>query len=90
MAKILYKKKIYEFKKDCQDEFGKYDWYFRVYLCFSKELFSWQIETPNLSVNQKKLRDCMDIVLKDIEEDSPRYFRLKDRVINRGLHNKLW
>ena len=24
------------------------------------------------------------------EEDNPRYYRLKDKVIGTGLHNKLW
>lgn len=34
MAKIFYKKKLYGFEKDCEDEFGKYRWYFRIYRCF--------------------------------------------------------
>ena len=33
MAEILYKKKIYGFERDCEDEFGKYHWY--LYMFFS-------------------------------------------------------
>lgn len=43
MAKILCRKKVYEYKKDCVDEFGKYNWYFNIYICFSKVGITWQI-----------------------------------------------
>lgn len=90
MAKILYKKKIYGFEKDCEDEFGKYRWYFRIYICFSKSGITYQIETSDMTTNQKKLRHCMNTVLEHLEKDNPRYYRLRDTIINKGLHNKIW
>ena len=90
MAKIFYKKKLYGFEKDCEDEFGKYHWYFRIYRCLSIKGISYSIETSDMSTNQKKLKHCMDKVLENLEKDKPRYYRLKEKVINRGLHNKLW
>ena len=90
MAKILHKKNLYSFEKDCEDEFGKYHWYFRVYRCFSIKGISYSIETSDMFTNQKRLKDCLDTVLEHLEEDNPRYYRLKDKVIGEGLHNKLW
>ena len=90
MAKILHKKKLYSLEKDCEDEFGKYHWYFRVYRCFSIEGISYSIETSDMFTNQKRLKDCFDTVLEHLEEDNPRYYRLKEKVIGKGLHNKLW
>ena len=90
MAKILHKKNLYSFEKDCEDEFGKYHWYFRVYRCFSIEGISYSIETSDMFTNQKRLKDCLDTVLEHLEEDNPRYYRLKDKIIGKGLHNKLW
>ncbi|CAM4224366.1 hypothetical protein HMPREF1097_04258 [Enterocloster bolteae 90B8] len=53
MAKIFYKKKLYGFEKDCEDEFGKYRWYFRIYRCFSIEGISYSAETSDMFTNQK-------------------------------------
>lgn len=90
MAKILWRKRIYNYERDCEDEFGKYHWYFNIELCFSKEGFSWSVNTSDMFTNQKKFKNCMDNVLKHLEMDNPRYYRLKENVIGKGLHNKLW
>nr|DAU02982.1 MAG TPA: hypothetical protein [Caudoviricetes sp.] len=90
MAKILYKKKVYEYRKDCADEFGKYNWYFKIYICFSKVGITWQIDTSDITVNDKKLRRCLDSILHDLEKDNPRYYRLKDKIFSKNLANKLW
>lgn len=90
MAKILWKKKIYDFEKDCEDEFGKYHWYFRIYLCLSKSGISFSTETSDMHTNQKRLRYCVDIALEHLEKDNPRYYRLKENVVRKGLSNKLW
>lgn len=90
MAKILFKKKIYGFERDCEDEFGKYHWYFRIHICFSIEGINWQVETSDFFTNQKSLRKCLNDTLKHLELDMPRYYRLKDNVLKKGLHNLLW
>lgn len=90
MAKILYKKKIYDFEKDCEDEFGKYHFYLKAYICFSSEGITYQIRTPDFTTNNKKLKNCIDDILKHLEEDCPRYYRLKDKIYSENLHNKLW
>lgn len=90
MAKILYKKKLYAFERDCEDEFGKYHWYFRVYICFSAKGISYSVETSDFFTNQRKLKNCLDDTLKHLEMDNPRYYRLKDEVFKKGLHNQLW
>lgn len=90
MAKILKRKKVYGFEKECRDEFGTYIFYFNVFICFSKDGITWQIQMPNVTVNEKKLRNCLNIALKEMEEDNPRYFRLKDEIFSRKLCNKLW
>lgn len=90
MAKILYKKKVYEYRKDCVDEFGEYNWYFKIYICFSKVGITWQIDTSDITVNDKKLKHCLDSVLHDLEKDNPRYYRLKDEIFSKNLANKLW
>ena len=68
MAKIFYKKKLYGFEKDCEDEFGKYHWYFRIYRCLSIKGISYSIETSDMSTNQKKLKHYMDTVLENLEK----------------------
>lgn len=90
MAKILYKKKVYNYEKDCIDEFGKYHWYFNVYICFSKAGITWQINTSDITINDKKLRYCLNEVLEHLEKDNPRYHRLKDKIISEDLANRLW
>ena len=90
MAKILCKKKVYEYKKECVAEFGKYQWYLNVYICFSKAGVTWQINTPDMTVNNKKLKRCTDAVLGQLEEDNPRYYRLKEKIFSENLMNKLW
>lgn len=90
MARILYKKRIYSYERDCEDEFGKYRWYFYIDLCLSKNGFSWSISTSDIFTNQKKLSSCMNEILKHLEMYSPRYYRLKENVIKKGLHNRLW
>ena len=44
----------------------------------------------DMTSNNKKLRDCLNDVLKHLEEDNPRYYRLKDRIFSKNLVNKLW
>lgn len=85
-SKIKYKKLIYGYQKDCEDEFGKYKFYFKIYLCFSiVDGFSWLIETSDLSTNQKKLRHCLNTVLNHLEEDNPRYYRLYEKYFRQSL-----
>ena len=43
----------------------------------------------DMSVTHKTL-DCIDDILKHLEEDCPRYYRLKDKIYSENLHNKLW
>lgn len=57
---------------------------------FSKVGITWQINTSDIIVNDKKLKRCLDSVLKDLEEDNPRYYRLKDEIFSKNLANKLW
>lgn len=90
MAKIFYKKRIFNYERDCEDEFGKYHWYFTIDLCLSKKGISWSVCTSDFFTNQKKLRDCMNDTLKHLKLDNPRYYRLKDEIVRKGLHNKLW
>ena len=90
MTRILFKKKMYGFEKDCGDEFGEYHWYFRVYKCFSIQGISYSIETSDMFTNQKKLKDCLDTAIEHLERKNPRYYRLKENVIGKGLHNTLW
>lgn len=89
MSKILFKKELYNFEKECEDAFGKYTFYFRIYKCFSIKGISYTIETSDLFTNQKKLKDCLDTAIKHLELKNPRYYRLKDEIVNKGLYNKL-
>lgn len=90
MAKILYKKKIFDFERDCEDEFGKYHFYVKAYICFSVEGITYQIRTPDYTTNDRKLKGCIYDILMYLEEECPRYCRLKDKIYSKGLHNKLW
>lgn len=57
---------------------------------YQKKGISWSVCTSDFFTNQKKLRDCMNDTLKHLELDNPRYYRLKDEIVRKGLHNKLW
>lgn len=43
-----------------------------------------------MTANSKKLKRCLNTVLEHLEEDNPRYYRLKDKIFSRNLANKLW
>ena len=57
---------------------------------FSKDGITWQINTSDMTANDKKLKRCLDSILGHLEEDSPRYYRLKDKIFSKNLQNKLW
>ena len=47
MARIFYKKEIFNYEKNCIDEFGEYKFYFKIYRCFSLKGISYLIKTVN-------------------------------------------
>ena len=90
MARIFYKKEIFNYEKNCTDEFGEYKFYFKIYRCFSLKGISYLIKTVNFSCNQKKFSDALKLTLEYLEKETPRYYRLKSKAISEGLANKLW
>lgn len=90
MSKIFYKKEVFAYEKRCIDEFGYYDFYFKIYKCFSIKGKSYLIKTTNFSCNRKKISDALKQTLNYLEEHSPRYDRLKEKIFMKGLSNKLW
>lgn len=88
--KSYIRRKYMSTKKDCVDEFGKYNWYFNIYICFSKVGVTWQINTSDMTANGNKLKHCLNSVLEHLEEDNPRYYRLKDKIYSKNLASKLW
>ena len=90
MARIFYKKEIFNYEKNCIDEFGEYKFYFKIYRCFSLKGISYLIKTVNFSCNRKKISDALKQTLNYLEEHSPRYDRLKEKIIMKGLSKKLW
>lgn len=49
-----------------------------------------QILTSDMTVNDNKLKHCLNSVLEHLEEDNPRYYRLKDKIYSKNLASKLW
>lgn len=43
-----------------------------------------------MTVNDKKLKHCLNSVLEHLEEDNPRYYRLKNKIYSKNLASKLW
>lgn len=78
MAKILYKKKVYECRKDCVDEFGEYNWYFKIYICFSKVGITWQIDTSDMTVNDKTREEVQKY--RNEVGNSPKYKPVLDDI----------
>lgn len=91
-GEILWKKRIFNYEKEMKDEFGSYMFDIQVYFCITNYGIRYQVQTPNFVTNSNKLKYAIQDTIDYLEGDggSPRYFRLHDKVINKGLHNKLW
>lgn len=74
------------------DAFGegkKYTKTFTVTLVWHKG-FHWGISTGDFSCWDKRLSKCVIFALRILETDgSPRYYRLKDHLINKGIWRNL-
>lgn len=97
MLKRLYGKKgpivLYERQRqiDCHDEWrndGKYVMEYTVQLIWNKGLH-WLISTGDFSVCEKSLGECVIRALHLMEKDPPRYYRLEEYMIGKGLWKQL-
>ena len=84
---------LYERKRhiDCHDEWrndGKYVMEYTVQLIWNKGLH-WLISTGDFSVCEKSLGECVIRALHLMEKDPPRYYRLEEYMIGKGLWKQL-
>lgn len=94
--KELFHKTIFERKYVCQDEFGSYDdekrkfeFYFKVSKVFTLSGIVYRVEVPDLTVHDKDKFFAIWIAIKHVNEDGPRYYRLKDELYRIGIMRKL-
>ena len=93
---IFYKQLLYEKHFNMVDEWGlpdekkyQYECDFKIYRCFSLGGISYSVEFPNGFSNRKKLVDAVGDAVDHILHDSPNYYRLKEKLWNKGYWNKL-
>lgn len=85
--KILYKKLLFEYEKECIDEWGidepkyKFQFYFRVYRCFCLQGWYYQVRIPDMISTNKNLFIAINNCLVHMNDDSPRYYRLKETLL---------
>ena len=84
---------LYERKRhiDCHDEWrndGKYFEEYTVQLIWNKG-FHWLISARDFSVGEKSLGECVIRALYLMERETPRYYRLKEYMIGKGLWKQL-
>ena len=76
---------------ECHDEWrndGKYVMEYTVQLIWSNGLH-WLISTGDFSVCEKSLGECVIQALRMMEKDPPRYYRLEEYMISKGLWKQL-
>ena len=68
----------------CRDEWGEGKEYVTEYsvmlLWYGWTRFRWMIRCPDFSCCEKRLSECAVMALRHMEEDSPRYYRLKEHL----------
>lgn len=79
----VFKKKVYSYIKPCKDDYGEYKFYFDIHLCLSSKGFYWTITTTDFCCCDKKLKNAMNRALEHLENDNPKYYRLKENLIKR-------
>lgn len=94
--KALFSKVIFERKYTCQDEFGlsddekrKFEFYFRVSKVFTLAGIVYRVEVPDLVEHDKDKFSAIWRAIKHINEDGPRYYRLKDELYRKGFMRQL-
>lgn len=95
-CKELFHKVLFERKYVCQDEFGwpddekrKFEFYFKVSKVFTISGIFYRVEVPNLTVHDKDKFFAIWNAIKHINEDGPRYYRLKEELYRKGIMRQL-
>lgn len=73
--------RLFTFEKECEDEYGKWVWYFHINLILNIHyVFTINIDTNDFSVCNRSFIKCLKSALSHIEENCPRYYRLRENV----------
>lgn len=94
--KELFHKVIFEERYICQDEFGwpddenrKFEFYFKVSKVFTLSGIVWRVQAPDFTIHDKNKFTAIWRAIKQVQEDGPRYYRLKEELYKKGYMNKL-
>ena len=94
--KELFHKVIFEERYICQDEFGwpddenrKFEFYFKVSKVFTLSGIVWRVQVPDFTIHDKNKFTAIWRAIKQVQEDGPRYYRLKEDLYKKGYMNKL-
>ena len=94
--KELFHKVIFEERYICQDEFGwpddenrKFEFYFKVSKVFTLSGIVWRVQVPDFTIHDKNKFTAIWRAIKQVQEDGPRYYRLKEELYKKGYINKL-
>ena len=94
--KELFHKVIFEERYICQDEFGwpydekrKFEFYFKVSKVFTLSGIVWRVQVPDFTIHDKNKFTAIWRAIKQVQEDGPRYYRLKEELYKKGYMNKL-
>lgn len=90
--KEIFHKVIFYKKYICQDEFGwpddekhKFEFYFKISKVFTLSGIVYRVQVPDLTVHDKNMFLAIWEAIKNINDDGPRYYRLKEELYRKGF-----
>lgn len=94
LNKNLFEKKLWDFKKDCYDQWKSndtpdFEFYFRIYKIWTLSGAYYRIEVPDMYTSDKNLFRVMERAITHIHDNSARYYRLVETLHSKSLWKNL-
>lgn len=94
--KEIFKRVLFEQEYECCDEFGssqdkkrRFKFFFRVSRIFTLGGIVYRVEIPDLVTHDKIMLRAIWRAVKEIQDDGPRYYRLKEELYRKGFMKQL-
>lgn len=90
----LFEKKIWDFKKDCYDQWKSsetpdFEFYFKVSKVWTLSGVYYRVEVPDMFTSDKNLLRAISRAIVHIHDNGARYYRLVETLQDEGLWRKL-
>ena len=94
---VLHQKCLYEYHEHCSDEFytdsdntnSGFEYFLKIHKIWTLSGIYYRVEIPDMFVHDKNLFFAINECMKEMCNDSPRYYRLKEKLLANGMWKKL-